>query len=53
MVKLLSHLYKDFEIGSEFVASLGIAGTQGTIAFRMRHTAAERRLRAKTGTLRG
>ena len=52
MVKLLSHLYKDF-IGSEFVASLGIAGTQGTIAFRMRHTAAERRLRAKTGTLRG
>ncbi|MBL92355.1 MAG: D-alanyl-D-alanine carboxypeptidase/D-alanyl-D-alanine-endopeptidase [Myxococcales bacterium] len=53
MVKLLSHLYKDFEIGSEFVTSLGIAGTQGTIAFRMRHTAAERRLRAKTGTLRG
>ena len=53
MVKLLAHLYKDFEIGSEFVTSLGIAGTQGTIAFRMRHTAAERRLRAKTGTLRG
>ena len=53
MVQLLSHLYKDFEIGSEFVSSLGIAGTQGTIAFRMRHTAAERRLRAKTGTLRG
>ena len=53
IVKLLANLNKDFDIGSEFVTSLGIAGTQVTIAYRKRHTAAERRLRAKTGTLRG
>ena len=46
-------MHQDFEIGPEFVGSLGVAGTQGTIAFRMRNTPAERRLRAKTGTLRG
>ena len=34
-------------------ASLAVAGTQGTIGFRMRDTPAERRLRAKTGTLHG
>ena len=33
--------------------SLAVAGTQGTIGFRMRDGPAERRLRAKTGTLRG
>ena len=42
-----------FELGSEFVTSLAVAGTQGTIGFRMKDTVAERRLRAKTGTLRG
>jgi D-alanyl-D-alanine carboxypeptidase/D-alanyl-D-alanine-endopeptidase (penicillin-binding protein 4) len=53
MVKLLSYMSKDFESGTEYIASLAVAGTQGTIGFRMRDTPAERHLRAKTGTLRG
>lgn len=53
VIQLLAYMKRDFEIGTEFVTSLAIAGTQGTIGFRMRDTVAERRLRAKTGTLRG
>lgn len=53
VIQLLTYMRRDFEIGTEFVTSLAIAGTQGTIGFRMRDTVAERRLRAKTGTLRG
>jgi PBP4 family serine-type D-alanyl-D-alanine carboxypeptidase len=43
----------DYEIGSEFVSSLAVAGTQGTIGNRMKDMPALRRLRAKTGTLFG
>lgn len=53
MVKLLGYMLRDVEGGAEYTASLAVAGTQGTIGFRMRDTPAERRLRAKTGTLRG
>ncbi|MBI1944330.1 MAG: D-alanyl-D-alanine carboxypeptidase/D-alanyl-D-alanine-endopeptidase [Deltaproteobacteria bacterium] len=53
MVKLLGYMLRDVEGGTEYAASLAVAGTQGTIGFRMRDTPAERRLRAKTGTLRG
>lgn len=53
VVKLLDVMQRDFEIGHEFINSLAVAGTQGTIGHRMRKSAAERRLRAKTGTLRG
>lgn len=53
LVRLMHVLANDFEIGPEFVTSLAVAGTQGTIGFRMRDGPAERRLRAKTGTLRG
>jgi len=42
---------QDFRISAEFVASLAIAGTDGTIAHRMGGTLAERYVRAKTGTL--
>ncbi len=41
----------DFRISAEFLASLAIAGTDGTIAHRMGSTLAERYVRAKTGTL--
>lgn len=37
----------------EFASSLGIAGRDGTIRSRMERTAAEGRLRGKTGTLEG
>jgi len=41
----------DFRISAEFLASLAVAGTDGTIAHRMGSTLAERYVRAKTGTL--
>jgi D-alanyl-D-alanine carboxypeptidase/D-alanyl-D-alanine-endopeptidase (penicillin-binding protein 4) len=41
----------DFRISAEFLASLAVAGTDGTIAHRMGATLAERYVRAKTGTL--
>lgn len=53
IIQLLSYMRRDFETGTEFVTSLAVAGTRGTINFRMRDTVAQRRLRAKTGTLRG
>jgi D-alanyl-D-alanine carboxypeptidase/D-alanyl-D-alanine-endopeptidase (penicillin-binding protein 4) len=42
---------RDFRISAEFLASLAVAGTDGTIAHRMAGTLAERYVRAKTGTL--
>jgi D-alanyl-D-alanine carboxypeptidase/D-alanyl-D-alanine-endopeptidase (penicillin-binding protein 4) len=53
IIKLLAYMSHDFEGGTEYTASLAVAGTQGTIGFRMRDTPAQRHLRAKTGTLRG
>ncbi|MBN2358173.1 MAG: D-alanyl-D-alanine carboxypeptidase/D-alanyl-D-alanine-endopeptidase [Deltaproteobacteria bacterium] len=53
LTRLLAYMYRHPEAGAEYVTSLGVAGAQGTIASRLRHTAAERRLRAKTGTLTG
>lgn len=51
ITRLLTYMYQHPEAGAEYITSLGVAGAQGTIASRLRHTAAERRLRAKTGTL--
>lgn len=51
MVLVLRGAMRDFRIAAEFMASLAIAGTDGTIAHRMANTAAERFVRAKTGTL--
>lgn len=42
---------RDFRIAGEFLASLAVAGADGTLAQRMAGTAAERYVRAKTGTL--
>jgi D-alanyl-D-alanine carboxypeptidase/D-alanyl-D-alanine-endopeptidase (penicillin-binding protein 4) len=42
---------RDFRIGSEMLASLAVAGSDGTLGHRMKGTAAERYVRAKTGTL--
>jgi serine-type D-Ala-D-Ala carboxypeptidase/endopeptidase (penicillin-binding protein 4) len=53
MIKLLEYMTDGFDSGVEFKKSLAVAGTQGTIRLRMRHGVAERRLRGKTGTLRG
>jgi serine-type D-Ala-D-Ala carboxypeptidase/endopeptidase (penicillin-binding protein 4) len=42
---------RDFRVSAEFMASLAVAGTDGTVAHRMGGTLAERYVRAKTGTL--
>ena len=51
MVAVLRGAMRDFRIAPEFMASLAIAGTDGTIGHRMGNTLAERFVRAKTGTL--
>jgi D-alanyl-D-alanine carboxypeptidase/D-alanyl-D-alanine-endopeptidase (penicillin-binding protein 4) len=42
---------RDFRITGEFMASLAVSGADGTLANRMAGSAAERYVRAKTGTL--
>lgn len=53
LVKVLEFAQKDFEIASEFMSSLSVAGTQGTLTRRMKDPLMQRHLRGKTGTLRG
>ncbi len=53
LTRVLSAMYRRFEVRAEFVASLAVAGTSGTIARRFASGPAEQRLRAKTGSLRG
>lgn len=50
---LLIEMDKMFHIQAEFKASLPIAGLEHGLSHRMKNTAAQGRLRAKTGTLRG
>src|SRR3569623_2040817 len=51
IVTVLRGAMRDFRIAAEFMASLAIAGTDGTIGHRIGGTPAERFVRAKTGTL--
>lgn len=53
VVTLLRAAYRDFRISADFVASLALAGADGTIFHRMSGSIAERYIRAKTGTLNG
>jgi D-alanyl-D-alanine carboxypeptidase/D-alanyl-D-alanine-endopeptidase (penicillin-binding protein 4) len=46
-------VYRDHEIFPLFYDSLSIAGKDGTLAARMKGTAAEGKLRGKTGTMSG
>lgn len=51
VVALLRHMYARFPLQAEYLASLPVAGRDGTIRWRMEGTEAAGRLRAKTGTL--
>ena len=50
---LLAAAYRDFRFGPDFVASLSIAGVDGTISRRMSRGPAAGLVRAKTGTMSG
>lgn len=51
--KVLHHLRNDFRVQPEFLTSIPIAGIDGTLKKRMKGTAGERWVRAKTGLLNG
>jgi len=51
IVHLLAAMWKNFSIRNEFVATLPIAGVDGTLSSRMKGTAAAGVLHAKTGTI--
>lgn len=53
MWKVLAHLRRDFRVQPEVLTSLPISGIDGTLKKRMKGTAAERWVRAKTGLLTG
>ena len=53
LTDLLVHTYQNFALMPEFLASLPIAGVDGTLKNRMQGMYAEKVLRAKTGTLSG
>jgi D-alanyl-D-alanine carboxypeptidase/D-alanyl-D-alanine-endopeptidase (penicillin-binding protein 4) len=53
MADLLRTLYLDPRIGPEILQSLSVGGVDGTTRNRFKGTLAARRVRAKTGTLRG
>jgi D-alanyl-D-alanine carboxypeptidase/D-alanyl-D-alanine-endopeptidase (penicillin-binding protein 4) len=51
LVAVLAAAYRDFRWGPDFLSSFSIAGADGTLSARMVGGAAERQVRAKTGTL--
>jgi D-alanyl-D-alanine carboxypeptidase/D-alanyl-D-alanine-endopeptidase (penicillin-binding protein 4) len=53
MTHLLARVYGDFRYRSDFIASLAVAGTEGTLRKRLRESPARQWVRGKTGTLDG
>lgn len=53
VVRMLRHAYKNSDIYNTLIGTLPIAGVDGTLRKRMRHTSATGNVRAKTGTLKG
>jgi D-alanyl-D-alanine carboxypeptidase/D-alanyl-D-alanine-endopeptidase (penicillin-binding protein 4) len=51
--RVLEHVHDDFRLFPEFVTALPIAGIDGTLRKRMKNSAAEHWVRAKTGLLNG
>ena len=51
LTKLLVAAYNDFRISADYLASLPILGADGTLRSRGKESAAQRYVRAKTGTL--
>jgi D-alanyl-D-alanine carboxypeptidase/D-alanyl-D-alanine-endopeptidase (penicillin-binding protein 4) len=53
LVRVLLASWGDFTYGPEFIASLGVAGTDGTLKEKFTDPSMKGRIRAKTGNLRG
>jgi D-alanyl-D-alanine carboxypeptidase/D-alanyl-D-alanine-endopeptidase (penicillin-binding protein 4) len=53
LVTVLTHVYRDAKLRGPFEASLPIAGRDGTMANRLKGTAAEGNVRAKSGSMTG
>jgi len=53
LVRVLLAAAKNFSYSAEFMASMGVAGVDGTLKEKFADPSSKRRLRAKTGTLRG
>ena len=53
LVKCLLTTARSFPYNVEFISSLGVAGVDGTLKEKFTDAGARRRIRAKTGTLRG
>lgn len=53
VVGLLVNMYRNFAVRNEFMASLPIAGIDGTLSNRMQNSSAFKILHAKTGSLNG
>ncbi len=51
LVRVLGHMFGDFRLRPEYVASLSVMGVDGTAERRLGGTPAERRIRVKTGLL--
>jgi hypothetical protein len=50
-VKLLKHVWHDERLRGPFLAALPVGGHDGTLASRMKNSALQRRVQAKTGTI--
>lgn len=50
---VLTEMYRNPELGPEFVTTLSVGGRDGTLAYRFRDDGMEGRMRGKTGTLNG
>ena len=53
LIRVLTYALRDFSYSWEFGSSLGVAGIDGTLKEKFRDKGAVRRIRAKTGNLRG
>lgn len=51
LVAILTHVYRDDRLREAFIASLPVAGRDGTLAGQMKGTAADGKARAKTGSM--